>query len=66
MANMKAVYQRPLGFLDNLGEELAFYVRALALDAADDRAATRRRSSGCWPRSPWAPARSRSSAAPSA
>ncbi len=30
MANLKGVYQRPLGFLDGLGEELLFYVRALA------------------------------------
>ena len=30
MANVRAVYQRPLSFLDNLGEELSFYVRALA------------------------------------
>jgi phospholipid/cholesterol/gamma-HCH transport system permease protein len=30
MANMKAVYQKPLKTLDGLGEELAFYVRALA------------------------------------
>ena len=30
MANVRAVYQRPLGFLDNLGSELAFYVKALA------------------------------------
>jgi phospholipid/cholesterol/gamma-HCH transport system permease protein len=27
---VRAVYQKPLGFLDNLGAELAFYVRALA------------------------------------
>src|SRR5215213_11713226 len=30
MANMKAVYQTPLRILDSLGEELAFYVKALA------------------------------------
>src|SRR6266540_5751650 len=30
MASIKAVYERPLKTLDNLGEELAFYVRALA------------------------------------
>ena len=30
MANVRAVYQRPLSFLDNLGEELSFYIRALA------------------------------------
>jgi phospholipid/cholesterol/gamma-HCH transport system permease protein len=30
VANIKAVYERPLRTLDNLGEELAFYVRALA------------------------------------
>ena len=30
MANMRAVYQKPLKTLDSLGEELAFYVRALA------------------------------------
>ena len=30
MANLRAVYQRPLGSLDNLGSELAFYVKALA------------------------------------
>jgi phospholipid/cholesterol/gamma-HCH transport system permease protein len=30
MPNVRAVYQRPLGFLDNLGEELSFYIRALA------------------------------------
>ena len=29
MANVKAIYQRPLNGLDNLGEELSFYVRAL-------------------------------------
>jgi phospholipid/cholesterol/gamma-HCH transport system permease protein len=30
MANVKAVYERPMEMLDKLGEELAFYVRALA------------------------------------
>jgi phospholipid/cholesterol/gamma-HCH transport system permease protein len=30
MASIKAVYERPLKGLDNLGEELSFYVRALA------------------------------------
>jgi phospholipid/cholesterol/gamma-HCH transport system permease protein len=30
MANLRAVYQRPLGILDNLGGELSFYLRALA------------------------------------
>jgi len=30
MANIKAVYQRPIGMLDKLGEELSFYLRALA------------------------------------
>ena len=30
MANLKAVYQKPLKTLDSLGEELAFYVKALA------------------------------------
>ncbi|MGN6723807.1 MAG: MlaE family ABC transporter permease [Marmoricola sp.] len=30
MANMKALYQRPLASLDVLGEELAFYLSALA------------------------------------
>ncbi len=29
MADVRAVYQRPLKFLDHLGEELAFYIRAL-------------------------------------
>lgn len=29
MANIKAVYQRPLSFLDSLGEQLSFYVRVL-------------------------------------
>jgi len=29
MANVKAVYERPMEMLDKLGEELAFYVRAL-------------------------------------
>jgi phospholipid/cholesterol/gamma-HCH transport system permease protein len=29
MANVKAIYQRPLNGLDNLGEELSFYVRAV-------------------------------------
>ena len=30
MASIRAVYQRPLSFLDTLGEQLAFYVKALA------------------------------------
>ena len=30
MPNIRAVYQRPLGLLDNLGGELSFYLRALA------------------------------------
>src|SRR6201746_156767 len=30
MANVKAVYQRPISMLDSLGEELSFYVRAIA------------------------------------
>jgi phospholipid/cholesterol/gamma-HCH transport system permease protein len=30
MANLKAVYERPLGALDGLGGQLAFYLRALA------------------------------------
>ncbi len=29
MADVKQVYQRPLRFVDDLGEELAFYIRAL-------------------------------------
>ncbi len=29
MANIKAVYQRPLSFLDSLGEQLSFYLRVL-------------------------------------
>src|SRR6478672_1065274 len=29
MANLKSVYQRPLASIDNMGEELAFYLRAL-------------------------------------
>jgi phospholipid/cholesterol/gamma-HCH transport system permease protein len=29
MANIKAIYERPLKTLDTLGEELAFYIRAL-------------------------------------
>src|SRR5881275_1789254 len=29
MANIKAIYERPLQTLDTLGEELAFYIRAL-------------------------------------
>lgn len=29
MADVKQIYERPLAFLDRLGEELAFYVRAL-------------------------------------
>jgi phospholipid/cholesterol/gamma-HCH transport system permease protein len=29
MANLKAVYQKPLSSLDDLGEQLAFYIRAL-------------------------------------
>jgi len=30
VASIRAVYQRPLSFLDTLGEQLAFYVKALA------------------------------------
>jgi phospholipid/cholesterol/gamma-HCH transport system permease protein len=30
VANLKAVYQRPLSFLDGLGEQLSFYLRVLA------------------------------------
>lgn len=30
MANLKSVYQKPLGSLDDLGSQLAFYLRALA------------------------------------
>ncbi|QWC86142.1 ABC transporter permease [Nocardioidaceae bacterium] len=30
MASVKAVYQKPLGVLDNLGAELSFFIRALA------------------------------------
>ena len=30
MANIRAIYRRPLGLLDNLGGELSFYLRALA------------------------------------
>jgi phospholipid/cholesterol/gamma-HCH transport system permease protein len=30
MANMRAVYQKPMRSLDNLGDELAFYVKAIA------------------------------------
>ena len=30
MASVKAVYQKPLGILDNLGAELNFFIRALA------------------------------------
>ena len=30
MANVKAIYQRPMRSLDNLGEELSFYIRAIA------------------------------------
>src|SRR3954469_995554 len=30
MANVKAVYQRPMSALDSLGEQLSFYVRAIA------------------------------------
>ena len=29
MADLKSIYERPLSFLDRMGEELAFYVRAL-------------------------------------
>ena len=30
MASIRAIYQKPLSTLDSLGEELAFYVKALA------------------------------------
>ena len=30
MPNIRAVYQRPIGFIDGLGEELGFYLRAIA------------------------------------
>jgi phospholipid/cholesterol/gamma-HCH transport system permease protein len=30
MANLKAIYERPASFLDSLGEQLAFYIRAIA------------------------------------
>ncbi|HCB03909.1 MAG TPA: ABC transporter permease [Nocardioides sp.] len=30
MANLKAIYERPAGFLDQLGGQLGFYIRALA------------------------------------
>jgi phospholipid/cholesterol/gamma-HCH transport system permease protein len=30
MANLKAIYEKPAGFLDDLGAQLSFYVRALA------------------------------------
>src|SRR3954453_7246043 len=30
MANFKAIYERPAGFLDSLGDQLAFYIRAIA------------------------------------
>ena len=29
MASIKAVYQKPIGFVDDLGEQLAFYLRAI-------------------------------------
>ena len=29
MPNLKQVYQRPLSTLDTMGEELAFYLRAI-------------------------------------
>ena len=29
MANLKAVYTKPLASLDDLGQQLAFYIRAL-------------------------------------
>jgi phospholipid/cholesterol/gamma-HCH transport system permease protein len=30
MANLKAIYEKPAGFLDDLGQQLSFYIRALA------------------------------------
>ena len=30
MANLKAIYEKPAGFLDDLGVQLSFYIRALA------------------------------------
>jgi phospholipid/cholesterol/gamma-HCH transport system permease protein len=30
MANLKAIYEKPAGFLDDLGAQLSFYIRALA------------------------------------
>ncbi len=30
MANLKTVYERPLGMLDDVGEQLSFYLRAIA------------------------------------
>jgi phospholipid/cholesterol/gamma-HCH transport system permease protein len=30
MANFKALYERPAGFLDSLGDQLGFYIRAIA------------------------------------
>ena len=29
MANLKQVYEKPLSSLDKMGEELAFYIRAI-------------------------------------
>ena len=30
MARLKAIYERPAGFLDSLGDQLSFYIRAIA------------------------------------
>src|SRR5919107_171180 len=30
MANLKTIYEKPAGFLDDLGNQLSFYIRALA------------------------------------
>ena len=30
MANFKAIYERPAGFVDSLGDQLGFYIRAIA------------------------------------
>jgi len=30
MANLKAIYEKPAGFIDDLGAQLSFYIRALA------------------------------------
>ena len=50
--------RRPLDALEDLGEQLLFYVRSIGWSARTIRR-YRRRSSGCWPRSASAPARSR-------